>query len=103
MRLAASFTFGYRYFRMVASCKAAAPNDLQLPGLWGLARGVIVGHAGVMRYPDGGGLTAADRALALDAGPGCRSVLAADRGAVHAGPQTLKHSLNNEIQKYLHT
>jgi transposase len=37
-------------------------NDLQLPGLRALACGVVVGYAGVMRYPDGGGLTAADRA-----------------------------------------
>jgi transposase len=39
-----------------------ATNDLQLPGLRALACGVVVGYAGVMRYPDGGGLTAADRA-----------------------------------------
>jgi transposase len=33
-----------------------------LTGLLGLARAVLVGYAGVMRYSDGGGLTAADRA-----------------------------------------
>jgi hypothetical protein len=27
-----------------------------------MARGAVVGYAGVMRYPDGGGLTAAERA-----------------------------------------
>jgi len=37
-------------------------NDLQLPGLLGLACVAVVGYAGVMRYPDGGGLTAVDRA-----------------------------------------
>ncbi len=37
-------------------------NDLQLPGLRGLACAALVSYAGVMRYPDGGGLTAADRA-----------------------------------------
>jgi transposase len=36
-------------------------NDLKLTGLRALAHVADVGYAGVMRYPDGGGLTAADR------------------------------------------
>src|SRR6185437_15228828 len=41
---------------------AALPNDLQLRGLPGLAIRCLVGYARCMRYPDGGGLDAAERA-----------------------------------------
>src|SRR5260370_1123475 len=41
---------------------AHQPNDLQLRGLPGLANRRLVSYAGVMRYPDGGGLDAAERA-----------------------------------------
>ena len=37
-------------------------NDLQWRGLLSLVSWRAVRHAGVMRYPDGGGLTAAERA-----------------------------------------
>jgi putative transposase len=40
----------------------SSPNDLQLLGLPGLVTGRLVSYAWVMRYPDGGGLDAAERA-----------------------------------------
>ena len=59
------------------------PNDLQLPGLRGLACVAVVSYAGVMSYPDGGGLTAADRARRWD-GDGLQ---------VRGSPQPARHQL----------
>src|SRR5437667_11966685 len=47
--------------RWLSSC-ATTPNDHQWRGLPGLAIRRLVSYAGGMRYPDGGGLDAAERA-----------------------------------------
>src|SRR5579859_1038079 len=41
--------------------KNSTSNDLQLRGLWPGDGWLVVRYAGVMRYPDGGGLDAAER------------------------------------------
>jgi putative transposase len=59
MNIAANTPFGLKLFCAVA---ITSPNDLQWRGLLGLAIRRLVSYAGVMRYPDGGGLDAAERA-----------------------------------------
>src|SRR6516225_5123707 len=44
------------------ACRLGSPNDLQWRGLLSLVTWHLVRYAGSMRYPDGGGLTAEQRA-----------------------------------------